>query len=168
MKNILDDEWIQNFEAQDLLYKDFYKENVNYINIRFLYVNNEKSMITHLNNETFFLKRPNIITKEEIFQLIKLNVTTVNNKKYKLSEILKYNFALDVEDVKNYLQDITRANYISKVNYIDDVIFEKTISMFQDLNEIIFIFTETSINNLKTKKNRRNVKIKTHKKPFKG
>lgn len=168
MKNILDDEWIQNFEAQDLLYKDFYKENVNYINIRFLYVNNEKSMITHLNNETFFLKRPNIITKEEIFQLIKLNVTTVNNKKYKLSEILKYNFALDVEDVKNYLQDITRANYISKVNYIDDVIFEKTISMFQDLNEIIFIFTETSINNLKTKKNRRNMKIKTHKKPFKG
>ena len=168
MKNILDDEWIQNFEAQDLLYKDFYKENVNYINIRFLYVNNEKSMITHLNNETFFLKRPNIITKEEIFQLIKLNVTTVNNKKYKLSEILKYNFALDVEDVKNYLQDITSANYISKVNYIDDVIFEKTISMFQDLNEIIFIFTETSINNLKTKKNRRNMKIKTHKKPFKG
>ncbi len=168
MKNILDDEWIQNFEAQDLLYKDFYKENVNYINIRFLYVNNEKSIITHLNNEPFFLKTPNIITKEEIFQLIKLNIKSINNKKYKLSEILKYNFALDVEDVKNYLQDIISTNYISKVNYIDDIIFEKSISMFQDLNEIIFIFTETSNNNLKTKKNRRNMKIKTHKKQFKG
>ena len=31
--NKLDDEWINNFENTDRLYKDFYKDDVNYINL---------------------------------------------------------------------------------------------------------------------------------------
>ena len=32
---VLDDEWIQHFDSTDKLYKDFYKDNLYYININF-------------------------------------------------------------------------------------------------------------------------------------
>ena len=37
--NNLDDEWINNFDKIDNLYKDFYKDDIYYIHLRILYIN---------------------------------------------------------------------------------------------------------------------------------
>lgn len=37
--DILDDDWICNFEKNDKLYKDFYKDDVYFINLHIVYVN---------------------------------------------------------------------------------------------------------------------------------
>ena len=39
MKDKLNDDWIVNFEETDKLYKDFYKDNIDYINVDFIYIN---------------------------------------------------------------------------------------------------------------------------------
>ena len=37
MNDELNDDWINNFEENDKLYKDFYKDNLCYVNIDFIY-----------------------------------------------------------------------------------------------------------------------------------
>jgi hypothetical protein len=37
----LNDDWINNFEKTDKLYQDFYRDDLYYINLKFLYVNRE-------------------------------------------------------------------------------------------------------------------------------
>ena len=39
MNDELNDDWINNFEENDKLYKDFYKDNLCYVNIDFIYIN---------------------------------------------------------------------------------------------------------------------------------
>ena len=48
MNDELNDDWINNFEENDKLYKDFYKDNLCYVNIDFIYINK--------NNEINILK----------------------------------------------------------------------------------------------------------------
>jgi hypothetical protein len=167
MTYILDDEWIKKFDEVDNLYKDFYKEDIHFINIRFIYLNKEKS-ISYINQESFLFSAPNKISKEEIIQLIKENIICYN-KKYRLNSILKYNFFLDVEDIKPYLQsNQLNSDYLSTIGYIEDIHFKKTISMFQDMNEIIFIFHELlpNTNKINTKKNKIIYKTPPYTKPF--
>ena len=93
--------------------------------------------------------------------------------------ILKYNITINTEDIETFLKsndlDTYSKQYLTIVRNIDAIQFEKTISMFHDLNDLIFIFYEKS-NELKkrddknaTKKiilNRNNHK-KTIKKQYK-
>ena len=39
MNDELNDDWINNFEENDKLYKDFYKDNLCYVNIDLIYIN---------------------------------------------------------------------------------------------------------------------------------
>jgi len=154
MTYTLDDEWIKKFDEIDNLYKDFYKDDVNYVNITFLYLNKENT-ISHINQEPFLFNTPNKISKEDMIHLIKDNIICYK-KKYRIKSILKYNFFLDVDDVKSYLKNgPEELNYLSSINYIEDIYFQKTITMFHDLNEIILIFQEiVQDNKFKTKKYR--------------
>ena len=35
----LNDEWINNFEKTDKLYEDYYKDDLYYVNLKFIYLN---------------------------------------------------------------------------------------------------------------------------------
>jgi hypothetical protein len=147
MVKLLDDTWIKNFEKTDNLYKNFYKEDLYFINVKILYLNSDKEII-HLKQETFFMTTPNIINKDQILAILTSNIV-YNEKKFKLLSILKYNFTLDVEDVKYYLtqKNTTDNNYIESINYIDDIKFNSTISMFHDLNDLIILFYDKNVSN---------------------
>ena len=93
MHNELNDEWINNFEKTDRLYQDFYKDDVYYVNLKFVYVNRENE-IEKINQESFLMSTPNYISREEIIQILK-DSSTDNNKRYSLLSILKYNILLD-------------------------------------------------------------------------
>jgi hypothetical protein len=160
MNNELNDDWISNFEKNDKLYQDFYKDNVYYTNIDFIYINNENE-IEKIRQESFLMSVENSITRDELIGLLKRN-SFDNNKRYSLMSILKYNITLDDNDIKNFLLSTNSSDYnevfLTINKHIDTIKFEKTINMFQDLNNIYFIFyeksknTDHSGNNVATKK----------------
>jgi hypothetical protein len=170
--DILDDDWICNFEKNDKLYKDFYKDDVYFINLHIVYVNKNYE-IEKLKQEIFLMSLPNCVTRNEVLGIIKKNVID-NNINYSLFSILKYNINIDTEDVENFLKvselETYYHNFLFTIKNIDSIKFEKTISMFHDLNDLIFIFNETKKgNNNITKKVVLNAinKRKTIKKPYK-
>ena len=169
----LSDEWINNFEKTDKLYQEFYKDNLYYVNLKFIYVNRDNE-IEKIKQESFLMSSPNYISREEIIQILK-GSTTDNEKSYSLLSILKYNITLDADEVKNFLMssNIDR-NYLNIVKNIDAISFEKSICMFQDLNDLILIFYEKSKekkvydpNNITKKIYLRNVNKRTIKNRYK-
>lgn len=137
----LDDDWIKKFEDEDKKYEDFYKENNYYINVHFIYIDDE-SNIEKIKQEKFFMSVPNYITREEIIYLLKKN-TNVNGIKYSILSLLKYNITLEPEEILNFSNSQEGYFFLTPIKNIDTIFFEKTISTFQDLNDLFFILTES-------------------------
>ena len=76
----LNDDWISKFEKNDKLYQDFYKDNVYYTNIDFIYINKENE-IEKIKQESFLMSIENCITRDELIGLLKRN-SIDNNKRY--------------------------------------------------------------------------------------
>ena len=168
--NNLDDDWIDNFEKTDKLYKDFYKDDLYYANLRVIYINRENE-IDKLKQESFLMSKPNHITREEILEILKKN-SIDNNKRYSLLSILKYNILLEPDDISLYLKSGNGQEYLSIIKNIDSITFDKTINMFHDLNDLILIFYEKSEELKKSDVNNTTKKIyinslKLNKKTFK-
>ena len=140
--NNLDDEWINKFEETDKLYKDFYKDDIYYINLRVVYINRDNE-IDKIKYESLLLQYPNKISREEIIKILKKNAVD-NEKRYTLLSILRYNINLEPDEIKHYLSNGINKEYLSVIKNIDEVRFERTINMFQDLNDLILIFYEKS------------------------
>ena len=140
----LDDEWINNFEKSDQLYKDFYTDDVYYTNLHLIYIN-KNSEIEKIREEKFIMKTPNLISKEEIIGILKRNSFN-NSKHYFLLSLLKINIDLEPSDIRYFLKDNNYLNFsdsfLTPNKNIDDIIFKKTINMFQDLNDILIVFYE--------------------------
>jgi hypothetical protein len=148
MDTELDDNWIKKFEQTDKLYQEFYKDNLWYTNLKLLYINRDNE-IELIKTDTFLMKLPNYISREEVLQILKRS-SVVNDRGYSLLSIIQYNITLEADDVKNFLYSKEADyNYLKVVKNIDAITFEKTINMFQDLNDLIFVFYEKS-NQLKT------------------
>jgi hypothetical protein len=150
---VLDDEWIQHFDSTDKLYKDFYKDNLYYINVTLVYINNANEM-EKIKQESFLLTKTNQLLYEEMVDIIKKS-SFHNKKRYSLLSILKYNFHIEPEDLKYYMCNKLDENFLSIVRNIDTVVFEKTINMFHDLNDLILVFYEKEepLNKLQTSNN---------------
>jgi hypothetical protein len=146
MNDKLDDDWICNFEKKDKLYKDFYKDDVYFINLHIIYVNRIDE-IEKIKRETFLMSLPNYITRNEVLGILKKN-SIDNSRRYSLFSILKYNITINSEDIEHFLKvsnlETYNNNFLFIIKNIDAIQFEKTISMFHDLNDLIFIFYEKS------------------------
>ena len=179
MDLVLDDDWIKKFENIDADYKDFYKDDLYYVNLTFIYVNRIDE-IEKIKHESFLLSKPNYISREEILQILKKS-SIEDERRYSLLALLKYNITMEPDDIQKYISlnntDISNLekNYLSIIKNIDSIPFDKTISMMHDLNDLILVFYEKShelkeknLNNL-TKKIylRENKNKKTIKKQYK-
>ena len=141
--NKLNDDWISNFEKTDKLYQDFYKDDVYYVNLKYVYINRSNE-IEKINQESFLMSNPNVISREEILKILKRSIS-IHETNYSLLAILRYNINLDTTDVKNFiLHPNEYSSYLRVIKNIDALSFEKTIHMFQDLNDLILIFYEKS------------------------
>ena len=146
-EDILDASWINDFETIDNSYNIFYKDNVEFICVNYVYLN-EKSEIERVKSENIILPRKNILPSEALLSLIKAN----QYKQYKFSFMLKYNFSVDPEEIKSMNKYGFSSEYLQEFNKIDDIEFEKTITMFQDLNELTLFFLPFLKNHNKTQK----------------
>ncbi len=137
----LDNKWIENYETQELAYNDFYKDDVKYIKVYSLIIN-RKLILENINEENFLLENSNILKKYELISLIN---KYKKDQKVKLLSILKYNINLDSDNIFEYLKQETENNlFLQSVKSIEDIYFDPTIAMFEDLNSLFFIFVETN------------------------
>ena len=112
------------------------------------------------------MKIPNIISKEEIIGIIKRN-SYVNSKQYFLLSLLKININLEPGDIRYFLKenDLCQigSSFLTPNKTIDDIVFKKTINMFQDLNDILIVFYErTEIKNNNQNSNNQNYSKKVY------
>ena len=144
---LLDENWINEFEETDKHYQNYYSENVSYINNYYIYVN-KLNEIENIKHEKYFIKTPNVVSREEIIEILKNTI----QKKYSILHILKYNINLDPSEINTFLSNPEKYNFITSLKRIDSVYFDKTIYMFQDLNDLMFIFYENDSNEKKTRR----------------
>ena len=137
----LDISWINEFEKVDKDYASFYLEDINYIKATILYINNSNE-IEKIKEEKIFMKKPNNISREEIIGILKRN-NVKDDKTFTIMTMLKYNLDLEPTDVRNFLlNNKNDSDYLSVVKDVDEIVWNRTISMFQDLNNLLIIFYE--------------------------
>jgi hypothetical protein len=147
----LNDDWITDFEKTDKLYEDFYKDDLYYTNVHYIYINRSNE-IEKIKQESFLFSVKNRITREELLGILKNN-SIQDTKKYSLLSILKYNITLDPNDITKFLNSVNDETFLKPVTLIDEVYFDKSINMLHDLNDVLFLFYEKS-NELKNKNSR--------------
>lgn len=183
----LNNDWIKDFEKTFKLYEDFYKDDVYFTNIHYIYIN-KHNIIEQISEDRFLFSTPNLISREEILRILKKNMC-YNNKQYKILSILKFVVNLEPEEIKDFLKndnDINNnisnnSNFLQTIKNIDAIQFEKSINMFHDLNDLFFIFYEKDLsnnnnvtkkiylkNNLKNNNTNDISKIKKHNKTIKN
>ena len=164
---VLDENWIIEFEKTDKIFQDFYLDDIYYTDVHFVYINTNND-IEKIKEEQFLLSTPNHISRGEIIGLLKRNAN-LNNKKYSILSILKCNINIKPEEIKNFLRTTNLTeyleNFLKPVKNFDDIIFEKTINMFQDLNDLLFIFYEKTEEELKRTHNNVTKKVYFSKNP---
>ena len=140
----LDNSWIRNYEIKELDYNDFYKDDVKYIKTYSLHIN-RSLILENINEENFILETNNVLKKHELISIINKYKNEKKEKKVKLLSILKYNINLDSDNVFEYLKQETENNlFLESVKDIDNINFDPSISMFEDLNSLFFIFVESN------------------------
>ena len=144
----LDTKWIEEFESVDNNYKTFYTEDIMHIKFHYVYVNKENN-IDKVKEETVLLRTPNYISREELIGILKKN-NRISDTNYTVLSILKYNIDIEPSDVSYYIKSNIEHDeaydFLKSVKNIDAIPLNKSISMFQDLNDIIIIFYEKQIN----------------------
>ena len=139
---ILNDKWAIDFKYEDDIYKDFYKENIYYTNLYTIYIN-RNSEIDVILKENYILSEENKISREEIVGILKKK-SIYNNKNYKVVSVLKYNITLDPSKIVDYINNDDYETYLTNIEHIDNITFEKSINKFQDLTDIYILYYEKS------------------------
>jgi hypothetical protein len=138
----LDDSWLKEFELSENDYKNYYAEEITVIQIHLIYISDNS--IEKVKEEKIILKTPGILQKEELVSIIKHNMLS-NNIKYSLSSILKFNINLEPANLKTFLRtkDKNIGNtFLQSIKNVDNIKFDKTITMFHDINGIFILFNE--------------------------
>jgi len=166
-ESIFDDEtidldFIEEFDKTMTQYKDFYKENVEIIKIKILFLNKENAL-EKIKHDDLILKTPNIITCGEIIKILKSN-NKVMNKYYKISSMCLYNVSIETDNIEK----IKEEDFLVSINHINDIIIEPTINILQDLNELLIIFKEKEKQNNRVKSRKIHIKINNGSNSFKN
>jgi len=137
----LDTTWIEEFEALDEPYHPYYLEDITTLKIHVFYVNPDNH-IERIKEDTILLIKPNQVSKEEIIDIIQKN-KVFSGKKYSAASIVKYNVDMDPSQIRKYIQDNEDpSDFLTPITNIETIILNPSISMFQDLNDLFFIFYE--------------------------
>jgi hypothetical protein len=139
----IDTSWIEEFDNLDKEYKDYYTEELATIKIHYIYIN-KNNEIERVIQDKLILKNIGTLSKEELISIIK-HATICNQVKYSLLYILKYNINLDPIYLKTFIRNKdTLKNigtpFLQSIKNIDSIKFDKSISMFHDLNNLFIIF----------------------------
>lgn len=138
MDNIdFDSEWIKDYEEKENEYKKFYKEEVNIIDAIFIYINDDNEIYNVKNFKEYIANSK--INYERIIEIIK-NYQNNMDIKHKLMGLLNYKIDIDPENIKQLFNYNINPGTLYSIKNINNINFDKTINLLQDLNSLIFIF----------------------------
>ena len=133
------DDWLDKIKKNDTLFQDFYSEEPKSIKINYLYVNSEKNLV-NIKQEKILLTNKKI-DKDNLLFLLKRH-SNHNNKRYNVSNLLKYNIDIFPEDIYKFLENPKRYNFIEQYDRVKDMIWRNTINLFQDMNSLYIVYNE--------------------------
>ena len=141
-------DWTDDFDKEEHFFNEFYKENVQNLQMFCYYVNKDKELF-HIKKDILTIDNGLLKRGDLIYQLRKNRI--YNNKNFQLLSILKYNINIEPVDIQFFLNDTENDQFLNTEKYIDDIKWDDTITLFQDLNSIIFIYNEklSSLNTTK-------------------
>ena len=139
--DIFDTKWIEEFEKEDSLYKDFYKEQIQNIRLIMVYVDTNNS-ISFVRRSSISLEE-GILKKQNLIALLK-EYMYYNKKKYRPISLLKYNIDIGPDEVNSYLKTPTDYDFLSVEKKIDDInslyiIFHESWNSFHNRTKKIYI-----------------------------
>ena len=140
---ILDTQWLDEFNQAERNYNEFYKEPVTTITIYLLYVSKENEL-EHIHSDKCLLQENGLLKREIIISFIK-RYQLLFSINYKLLALLKYNIDLEPLEIKDFTAETipqTNDRFMHSEKYLEDIQFKDSIHMFQDLNALFFIFYE--------------------------
>ena len=101
-----------------------------------------------------FEKPKTQLSKEDIFKFIQSNKIQ-RNKRYRLSEMLEYYINIEEEEWNELLetnavdfnpQNLTnyfnKKTFLKKINFVDDILFEPSVSLFHKISCLYLIYIE--------------------------
>lgn len=163
----IDNNWVDTYKKNEEHYNDFYNEKVSTIQVFFLYINSEKDLV-NIKQESHTLNVVNILPREQLITLIK-EKQHFNQVKYKLFSLVRYNINLQPEEIDDFIvtndtnvcvtNDYTN-RFFSPESHVNDIYFQDTISIFQDLNSLYIIFKADSLHKKKSNTNNFTKKLK--------
>jgi hypothetical protein len=140
----LDTSWINEFEAIDNEYKSYYSESLEFINMNCIYLN-AANEITNVHEEKVIFLNKGILSREEVVGLIKRN-SIIDSLKYSLLSILVFNINIEPDNLKTFFKNNKSdkpnigSQFLNSIKNIDTITFDKSISMFHDINNLYLVF----------------------------
>jgi len=131
--------WIDEFVSEDEAYKHFYQTQIGNVKLFLLYVDRSNTII-HIKKNLMDISN-NMIHKKNLISLIRENMY-YNHKAYRPISILQYSMNLAPKNVKNFLNNTNKYNFLTAKNSIDSIRWNNTIELFQDMNSLYIIFYE--------------------------
>jgi len=141
----IDNTWVESYKKREENYNEFYNEKVTSIKVFSMYINTENTVV-NVKQELFPLTSDSTVSREQLIALIK-EKQHANYIKYKLFSVVRFNIDLLPEEIQDFVKvsDNTDAKrFLIPETYIRDIHFTDTISIFQDLNALYFLFKEPS------------------------
>lgn len=154
----LNNSWIDEFELSDKEYEQYYTENINEIKLQCIYVNINREIV-QIKEKQMHLRTENCVSREELVGIIKRNAIN-NNVRYALLSLLKYNIDIEPQNIKQLFGQINQNQnqnpFLHQIKNIDAIPYNKTIPLFQKLNELLLLFYEKSDQTQQTQQNQQN------------
>ena len=147
----LDNSWIKEFKETELNYNQFYKEQPTSVKFFYIYINSSND-IESIKTENYALTNA-IISKNNLIYKIKTQ-QQIGEKKYKLISLLKFNITIEPKDIVQFINTPTTNNeeYLTHEKNLNDIKFQDTIRILQDINALYFILHESEKKNRDTKR----------------
>ena len=148
---MIEEDWIDSYEKE---FGIFDVNTVESVDINFIFLDDDNN-IEHIKKKRVMLNNNNLPSNEIINILI--NESLFNNVKYRVKHSFLYNFeANDIECSEH------KDHFIRNVNYQKNIVFNKTIELFEKLNTVYFIMHSPK-SKCQTRKLRSHTNTKTKK-----
>jgi len=136
-------DWIREYEL-----KPYHEVDTKSLKCFYLFCNKDDELIS-IKSSIHSLKRPNIISGEELVSLVKVG----ESEAYSLKHQLLFNVNLKFDDVNNYVcgNEDQEPLMLKEIGIKNQVLFP-SIEMFQEMNSLFFIYGPRKLKAKNTKK----------------
>lgn len=122
----------------------YYTEPIEFIKVQIVYLN-ASNEIEKTIEDTLFLKEFGIIKQHELNDIV--NHYSITD--YSLFSIATININIQPNNLKNFLTNHNLNNqFLNQIDKIDEIHFERSISMFHDINELIIFLQHSNALNM--------------------